>query len=81
MVRGTPLDVALYVQRPTGVDGPSTERVQRQNDCKYTVVGTERREMLESVRSYKQRKLKNGNLHIKEEGRRVNRNRKRRNKK
>jgi hypothetical protein len=65
----------------TGVDDRSRVRVQGQNDCRYTVVGTEGRGMLQSVRIYRQMKLKNGNLHIKEDERRVNMNRKGGNKK
>jgi hypothetical protein len=69
-VRRTPRNVTLYVHRLTAVEGRSTDRVQRQKDCKYTVVGTERRGMLEIVRSYRQMELKNENFHIKEDGRR-----------
>jgi len=70
MVRRTSFSVTLYVQCLTGVEGRSRDRVQRQNSCKYTVVETEGREMLESVRNYRQMELKNGNFHIKgmEEG-------------
>jgi len=47
-----------------------TDRLQRQNDCKYTVVGTEGRGKLQSVRSYRQMEIKNENLHVKKDERR-----------